>query len=268
MREAGWDCHAHVFGPYARFPLAPDRSYTPTEAPLEDYLAMLERLGLSRGVLVHPSAYGEDYSLLRNVLARQPQLRGVIVTRDSPAATLAQLRADGVRAARFSHRSGAGANFAGSASFEDLVRMTTVLADARMHAELWTDCKVLPAITSEVRRFPFPVIVDHMGGFDYEAGVDDDGFRALLSLLESGHVWVKLCAYRNTLKAPSIELARPFHEKMLAANPSQLVWGSDWPHLNVKPAPDPAQLLRTFEEWTPEPLVSTILVDNPTRLYS
>ena len=265
---AGWDCHAHVFGPYDRFPLAPDRSYTPPEAPLEDYLALLERLGLSRGVLVHPSAYGEDYSLLRSVLALQPQLRGVIVTRDSHEFDARRLRDHGVRAARFSHRSGAGTNFAGSASFADLVRMTTALADARMHAELWTDCKVLPAIASELRRFPFPVVVDHMGGFDYEAGVDDDGFRALLSLLESGHVWVKLCAYRNTLKAPGIELARPFHDKMLAANPSQLVWGSDWPHLNVKPPPDAAQLLRTFKEWTPEPLVSTILLDNPARLYA
>ena len=88
---AGWDCHAHVFGPYDRFPLAPDRSYTPPEAPLEQYLALLERLGLSHGVLVHPSAYGEDYSLLRSVLALQPQLRGVIVTRDSPtSSTLAE----------------------------------------------------------------------------------------------------------------------------------------------------------------------------------
>ena len=265
---AGWDCHAHVFGPYDRFPLAPDRSYTPPEATLADYLAMLERLGMARGVLVHPSAYGEDYSLLRNVLARQPNLRGVIVTRDSAATALAQLREEGVRAARFSHRSGAGTNFAGSASFQDLVRMTKSLADARMHAELWTDCKVLPAIASELRRFPFPVVVDHMGGFDYEAGLNDDGFRALLSLLESGHVWVKLCAYRNALKAPSIELARPFHDKMLEANPSQLVWGSDWPHLNVAPAPDTAQLLRTFMEWTPEPLASRILLDNPARLYS
>jgi len=265
---AGWDCHAHVFGPYDRFPLAPDRSYTPPEATLADYLAMLERLGMARGVLVHPSAYGEDYSLLRNVLARQPNLRGVIVTRDSAATALAQLREEGVRAARFSHRSGAGTNFAGSASFQDLVRMTKSLADARMHAELWTDCKVLPAIASELRRFPFPVVVDHMGGFDYEAGLNDDGFRELLSLLESGHVWVKLCAYRNALKAPSIELARPFHDKMLEANPSQLVWGSDWPHLNVAPAPDTAQLLRTFMEWTPEPLASRILLDNPARLYS
>jgi len=265
---AGWDCHAHVFGPYDRFPLAPDRSYTPPEAPIENYLAMLERLALSHGVLVHPSAYGEDYSLLCNGLVRHSNLRGVIVTRDSPVTTLAQLREQGVRGARFSHRSGSGANFAGSASFEDLVRMSRRLAEARMHAELWTDCKVLPAIAAELRRFPFPVVIDHMGGLDYAEGVDDDGFRELLSLLESGHVWVKLCAYRNTLKAPTIGHARPFHDKMLEANPSQLVWGSDWPHLNVKPAPDTDQLLRTFKEWTPEPLVSKILIDNPSRLYN
>ena len=263
----GWDCHAHVFGPYDRFPLAAQRSYTPPEAPLEDYLAMLERVGLSRGVLVHPSAYGEDYSLLLDALARRPDLRGVIVTRESSATQLAELRDAGVRAARFSHRSGAGANYAGSASFDDLVRMTSALADAGMHAELWTDCKALPAIAGTLREFPFAVVLDHMGGFNYEAGVDDEGFRTLLSLLESGRIWVKLCAYRNALKAPSLELARPFHDRMLAANPSQLVWGSDWPHLNVTPSPDAVQLLRTFEEWTPGPWASAILIDNPARLY-
>ena len=262
------DCHAHVFGPYDRFPLAPDRSYTPPEAPLEDYLALLERLGLSRGVLVHPSAYGEDYSLLRNVLALQPQLRGVIVARDIRATTLAQLRDHGVRAARFSHRSGAGTNFAGSASFADLVRMTTALADAHMHAELWTDCKVLPAIAPNCAgsRFPWSSITWAASTTRRASTTTASARCSRCSRADT--VWVKLCAYRNTLKAPGIELARPFHDTMLAANPSQLVWGSDWPHLNVKPAPDAAQLLRTFKEWTPEPLVSTILLDNPARLYA
>ncbi|HEU0204977.1 MAG TPA: amidohydrolase family protein, partial [Burkholderiaceae bacterium] len=124
---AGWDCHAHLFGPYAQFSLAPDRSYTPPEALEEQYLALLARLGLAHGVLVHPSAYGEDYALLLHALARQPRWRGVMVAR---AASLAQgsdglrssglnlqaMRSRGVRAARFSHRSGASANCAGSAS--------------------------------------------------------------------------------------------------------------------------------------------------------
>ena len=87
----GWDCHAHLFGPYERFPLAPDRSYTPPEATAPQYLMLLSRLGLSHGVLVHPSAYGEDYSLLFDALAAYQNLRGVIVLR---AATLATLRTD------------------------------------------------------------------------------------------------------------------------------------------------------------------------------
>ncbi|MET0652553.1 MAG: amidohydrolase family protein [Hyphomicrobiaceae bacterium] len=266
---SGWDCHAHVFGPYDRFPLAPERSYTPPEAPLEQYLVMLKRLGLSRGVLVHPSAYSDDYSLLLNVLAAQPQLRGVIVTRDSSVAALKDVRARGVRAARFSHRAGAGTNFSGSATFDDLLRMKGTLADAGLHAELWTDCKMLPAIAAELRRLPFPVVVDHMGGFDPAAGVDDEGFRTLLSLLQGGHVWVKLCVYRNTLKAASIGAGQPFHQKMIEVNPSQLVWGSDWPHLNVEPQPDPAVLLQTFKDWTPdETFVRHILIDNPARLYA
>ena len=121
------------------------RSYTPPEAVAAEYLALLARLGLAHGVLVHPSAYGEDFSLLFDALRRTPNLRGVIV-----AAARARCRRSracatrGVRAARFSHRSGAGANFAGSASFDDLLALAPALADAGLHAELWTDCKALP----------------------------------------------------------------------------------------------------------------------------
>ena len=116
----GWDCHAHLFGPYDRFPLAPERSYTPPEALEAQYLALLARLGLSNGVLVHASAYGDDHSLLLHALAVQPALRGVVVVRPGSPLALSGLRVQGVRGARFSHRSAAGANFAGSATFDDL----------------------------------------------------------------------------------------------------------------------------------------------------
>ena len=266
MTMEGWDCHAHVFGPYDRFPLAPARSYTPPPATQQDYLTLLDRLGLGHGVLVHASAYGDDHALLFDALAAHERLRGVIVVGPGYS-DLEGLRARGVRGARFSHRSGAGANFAGSASFEDLVAMADALARAKLHAELWTDSKALCAIADDVRRLPVAVVVDHMGGFDAAAGLDDPGFRALLSLVETGRVWVKLCAYRNLMTA-RMDAGRPFHRALLEANPTRLVWGSDWPHLRVAPSPDAAQLLQTFRDWTGDPsLIERILVTNPKELY-
>jgi len=265
----GWDCHAHLFGPYVQFPLAAERSYTPPEATESQYLALLARLGLSHGVLVHPSAYGEDFSLLLHALSANKNLRGVIVVRPNTLPTLDGLRDKGIRAARFSHRSGAGVNFAGSASFDDLLALAPSLADAGLHAELWTDCKALPDIASRLRELPVPVMIDHMGGFDANAGIDDPGFRCMLSLVESGHAWVKLCAYRNLLAAPDFELGRPFHRALVQANVQRLLWGSDWPHLRVTPIPDAARLLDALKRWTAdEGAVSQILVTNPTALYA
>ena len=264
----GWDCHAHLFGPYDRFPLAAERSYTPPEAVESQYLALLARLGLANGVLVHPSAYGDDHSLLLHALATQPALRGVVVVRPGSPLALAGLRERGVRGARFSHRSGAGANFAGSASFDDLRELAPALAEAGVHAELWTDCKALPAIAAELQQLPVPVVIDHMGGFDVNAGIDDPGFRTLLDLLTSGKVWVKLCAYRNLLNAPDWEAGRLFQQKMIEANPERLVWGSDWPHLRVTPVPDATQLLTMFKDWAGSQAVANqVLRINPESLY-
>ena len=80
LPQGACDCHCHVFGPAARFPYAEPRSYTPDDAPLEAYLAMLDRLGFDRGVLVQPSAYGRDNRAMLDALTREPQrLRGVAV---------------------------------------------------------------------------------------------------------------------------------------------------------------------------------------------
>ncbi|MBB1599385.1 amidohydrolase [Variovorax sp. UMC13] len=264
--NAGWDCHAHLFGPYRRYPLAPHSTHTPPEATVAQYFALLQRLGLSHGVLVHPGAYGEDHRLLLDTLAQHPALRGVVVVRPGMALTLAGLRARGIRGARFSHRHGA--NLPGSASFDDLGRMAGTLADHGLHAELWTDSASLPGVAARLKALPVPVVIDHMGGFDLGAGVDGSGFRCLLELLECGHVWVKLCVYRNVLGMTDLEAGRPFHDRLVRANPQRLLWGSDWPHLRVSPAPDAARLLRTFTQWVgDDATVQRILVTNPAALY-
>lgn len=264
-----WDCHAHIFGPYETYPLAAERSYTPAEALLQDYLALLARLGFAHGVLVQPSGYGEDHSLLLATLAAQPQLRGVMVLRAAMRPQLGGLRDKGVRALRFSHRSGAGANFAGSASFKDLLALAPAMADAGLHAELWTDTNLLPAVEQALRDLPVPVVIDHMGGFEAMAGPAAPGFQALLRLLETGHAWVKLCAYRNLVGCADFESGAPFQRALLQANPRQLVWGSDWPHLRVTPSPDAAHLLDAMRRWTgDDALAGHVLIDNPARLYA
>jgi len=267
--SAGWDCHAHLFGPYDRYPLASERSYTPDEARCEQYLGLLHRLGLSHGVLVHPSAYGEDHRLLLDTLAAFPMLRGVAVVRQGACPVLRGLHGKGVRAARFSHRRGAGANFSGSASLDDLGQLAGVLADEGLHAELWTDCASLPDIAAQLIRLPVPVVIDHLGGVDVTAGVDAPGFRCLLELLETGQVWVKLCVYRNVPGIGDLEAGRPFHDRLVQANPQRLLWGSDWPHLRVAPQPDAAWLLECFKAWVGHaPTIERILVDNPASLYA
>lgn len=267
-----WDCHAHLFGPYGDYPLAPERTYTPPEAPEHEYAALLAQLGMGPGVLVHPSAYGMDYSLVLAALAGRPAWRGVLVAQAGTSLDLKALRAQGVRALRFSHRSGAAANFKGSASLDDLITMAPALADAGLHAELWTDRQMLPAIAGTLRALPVPVVLDHMAGFDVAGGVDEPGFAALTRLLAEGKVWVKLCAYRNLLSLPVTqwqEAGRAFQQALMRANPQQLVWGSDWPFLNVKPAPDAALLLQLCREWAgSEAQARDILSGNPQRLYA
>ncbi len=254
-----------MFGPYAQFPLNPQRSYTPPEATPLQYAELLHNLGIQHGVLVQASAYGRDHSLLFHALNTSKHLRGVLVCQAHELAGLLAQQHVSVRAVRFSHRSGESANFAGSATFSDLLEMAPALAQANLHAELWTDCKALPAIAKQLDKLPVPVVLDHMGGFDLEAGVDEPGFRVLLDLLARGKIWVKLCAYRNLLSADSFERGLPFHQKMLEANAEQLVWGSDWPHLRVSPSPRTSDLLALFKSWTP--LAEKILSENPARLY-
>lgn len=268
ITDSRWDCHAHLFGPYERFPLAQERSYTPPEAVEFQYMALLRRMGMTNGVLVHPSAYGDDHSLLLHALAAQPSLRGVVVVRPDSPLPLKGLRDQGVRAARFSHRSGPGTNFSGSASIHDLQNLSVSLAHENLHAELWTDCAALPDIAPMLLSLPVPVVIDHMGGFDPDKGLDDPGFRTLLKLLDTGKVWIKLCAYRNLLAQSSWETGRAFMQAMVEARSDRLVWGSDWPHLRVMPQPDTLKLLDMFMEWADsDSVVRKVLGENAQTLY-
>jgi predicted TIM-barrel fold metal-dependent hydrolase len=267
------DTHAHVFGPAARFPYADDRSYTPPDAPLAKYLAMLDATGFDRGVLVQGSAHGRDNSAMLDALARQPErLRGVAVADETVSAeTLRRWNDLGVRALRFNHffRDGQ-LHYRGGVPLTAARALAPVMAELGWHLQLWIDVKDLPETIPVLKAIGLPVVVDHMGRTDARAGTATPGFQSLLRAVGEGWCWAKLSgAHRISRNAPDYADARPFHEALTAANPERLVWGGDWPHPRVEgEMPDVGRLFDLFCEWTPDDSVrQRILVDNPARLY-
>jgi 2-pyrone-4,6-dicarboxylate lactonase len=54
------DAHCHVFGPADKFPYAPERKYTPCDAPREKLFALRDFLGFDRNVIVQATCHGND----------------------------------------------------------------------------------------------------------------------------------------------------------------------------------------------------------------
>ena len=185
------DTHAHVFGPASRFPYAADRSYTPPDAPLEKYLAMLDTLGFARGGLVQGSAHGRDNSAMLDALARQPErLRGVAVADDDvPVAELRRWDALGIRALRFNHffRDGQ-LHYRGGVPLENARKLAPVMKELGWHLQLWIDVKDLPDTIPILKSIGLPVVIDHMGRTDARAGIATPGFPSLLRLLGDGRL--------------------------------------------------------------------------------
>ncbi|HWL31078.1 MAG TPA: amidohydrolase family protein [Xanthobacteraceae bacterium] len=267
------DCHAHVFGPGTRFAYAADRSYTPPDAPLEKYLAMLAKLGFARGALVQASAHGRDNSAMLDALARHPdRLRGVAVADESvPASELRRWNRLGIRALRFNHffRDGR-LHYRGGVTLENAKALAPVMKELGWHLQLWIDVRDLADIVPALKTIGLPVVIDHMGRTDARAGTQTPGFQSLLRLLGEGGCWVKVSgAHRLNATAPDYPEARAYHEALVRANPDQLIWGSDWPHPRIEgEMPNAGHLLDLFNEWTPDAAVRRkILCDNPARLY-
>jgi predicted TIM-barrel fold metal-dependent hydrolase len=262
-----------VFGPAEVFPYAEDRSYTPPDAPLEKYLAMLDTIGFARGVLVQGSAHGRDNSAMLDALRREPaRLRGVAVAdTDVSPSDLRQWHELGVRGLRFNHffRDGQ-LHYRGGVPLSAAKMLASVMADLGWHLQLWIDVKDLPQIVAALRSLGLPVVIDHMGRTDARAGTATEGFQCLLRAVGEGWCWAKLSgAHRLSRQAPDYPDARPFHEALVRANPERLVWGGDWPHPRVEgEMPDAGHLFELFQAWTPnEATQQRILVTNPAQLY-
>jgi 2-pyrone-4,6-dicarboxylate lactonase len=266
------DTHAHVFGPYDRFPLAAERRYTPPLAPFEDYLAMLDLVGLSRGVVVHAAANGFDCRGTLDALARAPQrLRGIVVVPvQTPDGELDAMNGGGVRGVRFTEIAAPTTPMpAGTLTLADLADWGPRLGELGWHAQIWANCQRFVDAAPALLRQDLPLVLDHMGYFNGASAVSDPAFQSLLNLLESGQIWVKLPVIRNSSRSPQYADVRPFHDALLRAAPDRLLWGSDWPYIGLNnDPPNVGALLDLFDLWVnDDALREKILVANPAALY-
>jgi predicted TIM-barrel fold metal-dependent hydrolase len=267
------DAHAHTLGPFDRYPVANGDHYEPPLAPYEAYRAMLDRVGFTRGVLVQASAYGMDMAALRDALSRGGgNVLGVgfAIAQTSDDALEDMLEA-GIRGFRFidvpDHRTGQ--RYLGSVPFDELEKLAPRLRDLGMHGQLWAPCGWIADNRKRLAKLNLPLSIDHMGQFDIARGVGDQTFRTLCELARDGVVYVKLPLCRVSKQFPEYADARPFHEALVKASPSHLLWGSDWPHIRLGPlSPDVGHLIDLFHDWVgDESLSRKILVDNPRALY-
>jgi len=223
------DAHCHVFGPYQRFPLQHPSTYVVPDAPVARYLTMLDTLGAQRGVLVQPAPYGTNPAALLDALEQgQDRLRGVAVADpDISDAELQALYDGGVRALRFVEaRDPAGRLFPGSVGFDQIAALAPRMRRLGLHAQLWAPCDVYVRHLPALVRLGLPLVIDHLGSLAPARG-QDAVFQLLRDLLSEGAIWMKLTLCRVGT-APDYADARALHDAFVAANPDQVLWGSDW----------------------------------------
>ncbi|MGH8947016.1 MAG: amidohydrolase family protein [Acidimicrobiia bacterium] len=263
------DAHCHVFGPAHRFPFDPNRTYTPPDADFEDLVALQERLGLSRAVLVQASCHGTDNSAMVDALRRgRGRFAGVAMVNESIGdRELAAMHQAGVRGIRFNFVRHLG----GAKGTGPILALAHRVAPLGWHVDLHFDADQIPGYFDLLRRLPTPFIIDHMGRVAAKRGVDQEPFRSLLDLLASEErAWVKLSGAERlgqTGEPPYREVV-PLARALIEVAPDRLLWGTDWPHPNVRHMPDDGDLVDLLADFAPEEETrKRILVDNPERLY-
>lgn len=258
------DCHMHVFGPVDRFPLSPKRGYTPVPVTLDDYEQVMQALGIDRAVVVQPSVYGADNTALLDALAQRPErLRGVAVVDPGVSdAALQALHDRGVRGIRINRRN------PGGLTLNDAMLLARRIAPLGWHLQLQVELARGVELADFAARCPVPLVLDHFGFLDPRWPVDDPRFDAVLRLLETGDLWVKMSApYRLSHRGHPYDDLKPFTTALLLQRPDRLVWATDWPHTELSAdMPDDVDLAHQIDLLAPD-LRRQVLVDNPARLY-
>ena len=265
------DAHCHVFGPGDQFPFAPQRKYTPCNASKDQLWALRDHLGFSRNVIVQATCHGADNRALVDALnASGDMARGVAtITQDITDEELRELHNAGVRGVRFNFVK----RLVDALPFDSLEAIANRIKDLGWHIVIYFEAQDLPELYDFFTRLPTTVVVDHMGRPDVSKPVDGEDFGLFLKLLsENKNFWSKVsCPERLSLLGPSEDYRDvvPFARKVVESFPDRVLWGTDWPHPNMKNhMPDDGQLVDVIPYIAvTEELQHKLLVANPMRLY-
>ena len=263
------DAHCHVFGPADKFPYAPERKYTPCDAPKEKLFALRDFLGFDKNVIVQASCHGTDNAALVDAMAASKgRARGVAVVGEEVSdSELKSLDRAGVRGVRFNFVR----RLVDFTPRDVLERIAARIAPLNWHIVVYFEMPDLPELESFFTALPTVVVVDHMGRPDVKKGVDHPEFQRYLRLLDlHKNIWSKVsCPERLSLAGAPYDDVVPFARTLVERFPDRVLWGTDWPHPNMTmEAPDDGVLVDVIPRIARTPaLQGSLLVDNPMRLY-
>jgi 2-pyrone-4,6-dicarboxylate lactonase len=262
------DAHCHVFGPGGLFPYAPTRRYTPPDSPKENLGRLHDILGIERAVIVQASCHGTDNrAMLDAIAASDGRYRGVCNADTTfTGQQFEELHAGGIRGVRFNFVKHLG----GAPDLDKMRDIIGMVAQLPWHVELHFDARDLLEYEQVLDDIPLPVVIDHMGRVPVGDGLDQPPFKALLrKLSESDKLWVKVSGCeRISASGPPYADAVPFAKACIAAAADRVVWGTDWPHPNVKIMPNDGDLMDLVPQMAPDAeMQQKLLVDNPARLF-
>ena len=262
------DSHFHVFGPHAKFPYAPDRPFTPADAPKEDLFRLHKLLGFERGVFVQSTCHGSDHAALVDLLqAGAGRYRGVaLLAPKMRPEEVERLDDAGVRGVRlhfyFPH-------LGAPRPREEMRKIIELAEPYGWHIAIHCGGNGIVEIYEFIRSIDAPVVIDHMARVDIAEGRNGKPFATLRRLLDTGNVWVKLSGTdRITKQSYPYADAVPFARDLAQHAPERVVWGTDWPHPNHKAVPNDGELVDLIAAIAPDEKTRRLmLVDNPTRLF-
>ncbi|GAA4408278.1 2-pyrone-4,6-dicarboxylate hydrolase [Advenella faeciporci] len=271
------DAHCHVFGPGEQFPYAPERKYTPCDASKEQLFALRDHLGFSRNVIVQATCHGKDNRALVDALESSNGLaRGVAtVSSDISEEELQAMHKAGVRGVRFNFVK----RLVDFTPKEELLKVANKIAPLGWHIVVYFEAQDLPELWDFFTGLPTTVVVDHMGRPDVAKPVDGEEFSLFVKLMEEHpNIWSKLsCPERLSKTGPKALDGEqnaytdvvPFARRLMQKFPDRVLFGTDWPHPNLKDhMPDDGLLVDYIVQIaSTEKEQQQILVDNPMRLY-